>query len=209
MDTILLYNQAWEQKKITTPLVVLIGGYAGTGKSTLGKEIVNLVPNLNNFPTGIIRATLRDYITIQDNPYLYHHTYDLHEMGGDVKEHFLEQCKPIIGAINQSIDFANSEKQMILFDGNHILPGMMNPKKHKNVVEIYLKVSDPTIHREMLSGPTHNRDIAEKQFETARILHEYIVQEAEKFKKPLFEFNQWQDGVLQLIEDTTKGILSS
>lgn len=208
MNSILQYNMAWEQKEITIPLVILIGGYAGTGKSTLANSIIKQLPFMNNFPTGIIRATLRDYITAKENPFLYCHTYDLHEKEGDVRDHYIEQCKPIIEAINQSIEFVNSEKQMILFDGNHILPGTMNPKKFTNVIEIYLKVSDPEKHLKMLSGPTHNREITEKQFETARILHDFIVQEAEKFEKPLFEFNQCEEGVLEIIRETIKTLQS-
>jgi 2-phosphoglycerate kinase len=204
MNTIQQYNQDWKERRITTPLVILIGGYAGTGKSTIAKSINEQIPFLNNFPTGIIRATLRDYISQEENPFLYSHTYDLYLIEGDVRGHYLQQCKPIIDSINQAIDFADSEKQMILFDGNHILPGLMNPQNKPNVIEIYLKVSDPNTHLKMLSGPTHNREMSEKQFQTARTLHDYVVQRAQDFNKPIFEYNCCKDEIFKIIEEKLK-----
>lgn len=209
MKSILQYNKDWEEKNITIPLIILIGGYAGTGKSTLAQNIISQIPHLNSFPTGIIRATLRDYISQEDNPFLYSHTYDLYQIEGDVRKHYLQQCKPIVDAINQAIDFAESEKQMILFDGNHILPGQMNPTNKPNVIEIYLKVSSPNTHMKMLSGPTHNRDISEEQFQTARILHDYIVQRAEEFKKPIFEYDSPRDKIFRIIEDKLTSLYQS
>lgn len=181
------FNNLWEQGKVKTPLIILIGGYAGTGKSTLASAIMSKIDHLNSFPTGLIRAALRDYITEESNPYLYTHTYDLHTISDNIKDAYLKQCTPILNAINQSIDFANSEKQMYIFDGNHIFPGKM--RNYQNVVEFYLKVSDPDQHKKMMSGPTHNRIITREQFKTARELHNYIIEEAEKYNKPVFEYN--------------------
>jgi len=75
---IVRYNELWEQGEVSKPVVFLIGGYAGTGKSTLAKEITNYFKNINVLPTGIIRSILREYVSKESNPYLYAHTYNLH-----------------------------------------------------------------------------------------------------------------------------------
>ncbi len=74
------YNKLWEKAQISCPVVVMIGGYAGTGKSTLAQIISRALNYLNIIPTGILRALVKDYISAQDNPALYYHTYDLHQL---------------------------------------------------------------------------------------------------------------------------------
>ena len=53
----------------------------------------------------------------------------------------------------------------------------------------------------MIQLPTHNRDISEEQFQTARILHDYIVQRAQEFKKPVFEYDSPRDKIFRIIEE--------
>jgi hypothetical protein len=40
----------------------------------------------------------------------------------------------------------------------------------------------------MMQGPTHSRSISDKQFETARLLHDYTVRDAEEANRAVFEY---------------------
>ena len=210
------YNKLWEKAQISWPVVVMIGGYAGTGKSTLAQIISRALNYLNIIPTGILRALVKDYISAQDNPALYYHTYDLHQLipqkfrgkaDREIRRLFLNQVKPLTRGLTNLMNFAASEKQHYLIEGNHIFPGFWEKNEQVIQIEFYLKVSEPHQHRLMLGGPTHNRDLNEEQFQTGRILHDFIVNEAESQNKYVYEYNQAEGLALRLIDETLKSAL--
>ena len=212
------YNQLWEKSQLCWPVVIMIGGYAGTGKSTLAQIISRYLNYLNLIPTGILRALVKDYISAQDNPALYYHTYDLHKLipqkfsgkaDREVTRLFLNQVKPLARGLTNLINFAASEKQLYLIEGNHIFPGFLPKNEQVIQIEFYLKVSEPHQHRLMLGGPTHNRVLDDEQFQTGRILHDLIVNEAESQNKYVYEYNQAEGLALGLIEQTLKSYLDS
>jgi len=207
------YNKLWEKSQLSLPVVVMIGGYAGTGKSTLAKIISRYLNYLNIIPTGILRALVKDYISAQDNPALYYHTYDLHQLipqkfkgkaDREITRLFFKQVKPLSRGLTNLLNFAASEKQHYLIEGNHIFPGFWEKNEQVIQIEFYLKVSEPEQHRLMLGGPTHNRDLNDEQFQTGRILHDLIVNEAESQKKYVYEYNQAEGLALRLIDETLK-----
>lgn len=207
------YNELWEKSQISLPVVVMIGGYAGTGKSTLAKIISGYLNYLNLIPTGILRSLLKGYISAQDNPALYYHTYDLHQLipkkftgkaASEITRLFLNQVKPLNRGLINLINFAAREKQHYLIEGNHIFPGLLETNPNVIQIEFYLKVSDPQQHRLMLGGPTHNRALDDEQFQTGRILQDFIINEAESKNKYLYEYNEAECLALQLIDETLK-----
>lgn len=211
MDAIAKYKELWESKQITKPLVILLGGYAGTGKSTLAAKLNDLIGHMNVLPTGVVRAAIRDYITEADNPYLYTHTYKLDKLGDQslpIKErvinNFEAQCAPITKAINKVVEFAQTEKQHYIIDGNHVLAGEMVSSDSAFVIEMYLTVSKPKLHKVMIGGPTHNRSLTKSQFANARLITDYINEKAVRHNKPLFEFDQAYEGAVELINSTLK-----
>lgn len=203
------FNELWEKKIITKPLVIVYGGYAGTGKSTNCNKIAELIKYTTNLPTGVIRSTINDYLKSEEQDILSVHTYDLHKVMDPVNpnskegeeeiiKRFLMQIKPISKAINSIISFVASEKQHLIIDGNHVFPGLININPNVHFIEFYNKVSDPNKHKEMLCGPTHNRDLDQDEFTTARILHDYTVAQCIANNKTAFEYNTSTE---KMIED--------
>jgi 2-phosphoglycerate kinase len=212
---IVRYNELWEHGQISNPVVFLIGGYAGTGKSTLVKEIASFFTNINVLPTGIIRSVLRGYVTEEDNPYLYSHTYDLHTFLDDLSDNdtvsklYEQQIGPVSKSINKIIDFASTEKQHWILEGNHIFPRFIKPSNAVILFEIYLQVTDSSMHRKMISSSTHNRKFTDIQFNTARTLHDYTVQKVKRHEGLLFEYDVATQEVLTLINKTLASYLQN
>lgn len=200
------YNELWEQGILRKPLVILIGGYCGTGKSTLAANIAKQFNTINTLPTGIIRSTLQHSLKPSQNPYIYEHTYNLHKLGThtDLKQrivsNFNHQVMAVADAINYIIKFVATEKQNYIIEGNHIIAGNNIKLDEVIVIDFYTKVSDPKIHFEFLGGPTHNREVNEEQFNTGRIIQDYIVQTANIHGKEVFEFDNSLDGALKIID---------
>lgn len=173
-----LFNALWEKGTITKPIVILIGGYAGTGKSTLAANLSTRLPHAQTIPTGIFRSIAQSQDNAANNPALFLPTYDLHSANGSKKSEVMQayekQCEPVTSIINSVISFMAIEKQHLIIDGNHILPWRQYGHDGCYVIELYMYVKDASKHREMLGGPTHNRTISDTQFNTGRMIHDAL-----------------------------------
>lgn len=199
------FNHLWSIGEIATSIVLAIGGYAGTGKSLTTNSIIQHLKYVNILPSGIIRSIEQKFTKREENPSMFESTYNLHKFtqnntDEEVIEQFLNQAIPICETINYSINFASTEKQHFAIDGNHILPKYLNNHPDVILIEFYNKVSNPDIHKMMLEGPTHNRTLDEQQFATARILHDYLINEAYAYGKNVFEFDESPFKALGLVD---------
>lgn len=218
--TVQRFNKMWERKEIDKPLVILYGGYAGTGKSTTCKTISELIKYTTSLPTGVIRSSIANYLTTEDIKLISSHTYKLHEVGDyldphdhrnreEIEKRFLKQIEPISRAINGIVDFAASEKQHIIIDGNHVFPGLVKPNSDVHMFEFYNMVTDKDKHLDMLCGPTHNRSLSEEEFTTARILHDFTVRECRKHNKEIFEYSESQKIAIEKINSRFSDICNT
>lgn len=211
------FNQLWSEKLIVTPLVIMVGGYAGTGKSTLVEYLKKHVNYLSSFATGFARAAAQTFITREQNPALYESTFKLHELCDDPNEktqiwkRFIEQRTPIENVLSSCGMFIAGEHQNTVIDGNHVSPSLASKIAAQCDVipiDIYLKVTNPSTHFTMMCGPTHSRTLSEQDFNTARILHDGIILEAELYCKPIFEWTDSIDGTLSVIDESLASIVA-
>lgn len=185
-----LFNQAWTDRKITKPVIILIGGYAGTGKSTLAARLAGRLAYTQTIPTGIFRSIAQSQTSAPKNPALFLSTYDLHLPYGTetsaVRRAYVQQCAPVIDIVKSVIGFLGIEKQHLIIEGNHVLPWEQYADDNCNIIELYMYVEDEDQHYDMLGGPTHNRTLTATQFETGRTIHDILYSEARKRGKPVF-----------------------
>lgn len=197
-----IFNKAWAEGSIRKPIIVLIGGYAGTGKSTLAKRFSELIDNAQIIPTGIFRSIAQAQNNVDNNPALYLSTYDLHVPYGNdnqgIRRAYSEQCVPVTDIIKSVITFLGTEKQHLIIEGNHILPWEKYYDKNCEIIELYLYVNDKDKHMKMLEGPTHNRRVGKLQFETGRYIHDMLYSEAISTQKNVFECSETDKAELYL-----------
>lgn len=198
------YNALWSGGHIDQPLVILIGGYAGTGKSTLAKRLLEQFTFSSIIQTAVLRSLLRTQRNRLKDPFLFAHTYDLASLDSSgtipLHEKYRKQVEPIAAFVNELIDLAGTEKQQRIIEGAHVFPGLAIARASVICVEAYLKVSDAKRHELTIAGPTHNRRLSEGQFRAGRTLHDYIIEEAVALGKPVYELGEAYDKVMQAIE---------
>lgn len=197
-----LYNDQWIKNTISNPLVIMIGGYAGTGKTTLAKKLLSVFKHAIIVNTGVVRAVLCSVFSVKTNPYIHYHTFDLYRNYFSEKEvirAFEKQCEKVCASLSIVIQFGQSERQILIIDGNHILPGMIIINPNTLVIQFFMYVPNPKDHLKMLGGPTHNRIFSNEQFKTARILHDHIVKKVINNKQMLFTYNTTMDKVMSYI----------
>jgi 2-phosphoglycerate kinase len=187
------FNDLWTKGQLKQPISIVIGGAAGTGKSTLQSEIAKIIPNQTLISTGTIRAILRTVIKKSQLPELYEQTFSVWKLSDDSKAilAYVRQCEPIIASIIQIIHFCQTEMQHQSIEGSHIIPSKIILSDEHFVCTVCLKVSDPATHRQYLSGPTHQRDINDNDFKTVRNIQDYVLQDAERTGVKVLECNQY------------------
>ena len=211
MESIKKYNELWEAGKYTNPICILIGGAAATGKSSLAQKLQHEISHMNLMVTPLIRSMLKLFIPKDTNPYLYQHTFDLvkhYIEDGDRKklklllDRYELQSKPIGFSIEEFIEFIASERQNYIIEGSNILPHKRAYEiENLILIEFYMQVSDEDAHREMFSGPTHNRYISNVRFRNLRLLNDYVAKEAKRHNKKIFEYNTDYKEILKYIDE--------
>lgn len=159
--------------------VILIGGTAGTGKTTLARQLCRAWHIDHRMSTGFIRAILADQMDQTTCPLLFVHTFH----APDPVAALMEQAKIIHRSVNVCIQRARREGTSLIMEGNHLIPELY----HHLPCDLYLILAAPSLdqHRQRLVGSTHaKRVLSETDIERARLIDEYLKREAARYDIP-------------------------
>lgn len=216
MNSFQRFNELWAQKKIKTPLFVFIGGYCGTGKSTLAKALQAKITESTIVPTGIVRATCKPFLKNMGDIYGCH-TYRLGQFSQNDIELFAnykKQSSILNEPIKELCNFATSEMQNLIIDGNHIFPELVTSIETSLKIDVYMKTSNESQLIKNMTDITHPRVMNETEIETAKKLHRMTVSEI-SLSKDMFEYDQSTEAVnyiekeLSLLLENVMGIGTS
>lgn len=204
MSVVDQYSDLYNSKSIKYPLLVLIGGYSGTGKSTLAKKITEIIPGMNIIPTGFVRAACKPYVS---NEYIGSHTWDLAEIASKIniplENIFLAQGRILYPSIVSMVKFLETEKQNAIIEGNHIFPDLVEELEQYKPISIFKKCSEKETLWKNMSSETHPRNLNEKQKGTAALLNKFYIKHVEAKGIKVFEFND-DDSALDYFQEELK-----
>jgi 2-phosphoglycerate kinase len=163
--------------RLDRPLVVLIGGTTGVGKSTLATMLAARLGIRRVIATDVIRQVLRAFFTHEAMPSVHHSAF---EAGG--LEGYREQADYVATGIEAIVERAANEGDPIVVEGVHVVPGALDPSLRARcvVAEALLVVGDEELHRGHFSHRPGTRP-AERYlgaFEEIRALHEHLAERA-------------------------------
>jgi 2-phosphoglycerate kinase len=120
--------RAWMAfKRSRLPLVVLIGGTSGTGKSTVAAQCSLHLDIHRTQSTDILREALRGLISADDAPELHRSSFQSAATGATdpalVRQGFLDQADWLSGAVDGVVQRSIKERSSTIVEGVHILPG--------------------------------------------------------------------------------------
>jgi 2-phosphoglycerate kinase len=133
--------------RLERPLVVLIGGTTGVGKSTLATLLAARLGITRVIASDTVRQVLRAYFTHDAMPSVQRSAF---EAGIDG---FREQAVHVEVGTSAIVARACSEGQPVLVEGIHVVPGAL-PEAVRDacvVVEVLVTVSDEELHRARFS----------------------------------------------------------
>jgi 2-phosphoglycerate kinase len=150
------FHQWWRLGGFDRPLVILIGGVTGVGKSTVATQLANRLAITRVIATDQIRQVVRAFFSHEFMPAVHHSSFDVGraisapgEVEGQAVAGFLRQVSDIAPGIDALVERAVSESSRIVIEGVHLLPGVPNRELRERAltVEVLLAVEDEQAHR--------------------------------------------------------------
>jgi 2-phosphoglycerate kinase len=166
--------------------IILVGGTAGTGKSTLARELSSLLGIDHRLGTGFLREVLRTETSPAKDPDLFTFTF---RSENPIKT-LIAQAKRLRPSILACVQRARNEGTSLIIEGTHLLPELYCDIG----ADLSIVLSAPQLeeHWQRLRGPSHlKRTISTDDFKNAVMINEYYRTQAERCGLPflLYENN--------------------
>ena len=194
-------------RALDIPIVLLVGGATGTGKSTVATEAAHRLGITRVTSTDFIRQTIRAFFTESSMPYVHVSSFEAGGPGGDAEAGFLEQTRQVLVGVEASIDRAMHEGWSMAIEGVHLVPGMVPTEiDGALLVHAVLRVDDCETHRgrfmirDSATGGLRAMDKYLDQMSDIRLLQDCIIERAERHAVPVIESTSIEHATSALLD---------
>lgn len=210
------YMSLREIANLDRPLVILIGGTTGVGKSTIATEIAHRLGITRIVSTDSIREVMRGIFTRELMPAIYESSFNawrglrvpVPHGANPVVVGFREQTAAVITGIRSLIERASVEGESLVIEGVHMVPGYIEPSQFKSasVVQLLVAVDDEDAHRshfyirEVQTDGTRPFEKYRANFGNIRLLGRYIEDLAVEHGIPIVHSHQLDRTVAEVLE---------
>jgi 2-phosphoglycerate kinase len=192
----------WQMvNRLDIPLVILLGGATGVGKSTIATMLASRLGITRVIPTDAIREVMRSLFTEDIFPTLHTSSFDaarlvrhpLTRSADPVVVGFRDQASAVAVGIEALVQRAVSEGTDLILEGAHVVPGFFDEKRFHGdavIVPMLVTVDDAESHRShflMRAHESRNRP-SERYldfFDNIRKLQKYLKSMALQHGVPL------------------------
>jgi 2-phosphoglycerate kinase len=144
--------------RLEMPLVVLIGGATGVGKSTIATQLAARLGIVRVVATDAVREVMRSMFTAELMPTLYTSSFDADSAlreppprpADKVIVGFREQTAAVAVGVQALIQRAAFEGTSVVVEGAHIVPGFFDLSSYEDQilsVPVVVTVDDEDLHR--------------------------------------------------------------
>ena len=203
------------------PVIILLGGAAGVGKTSLALEVAHRLGIGRVLSTDSIRQIMRLMFSPDLMPEIHCSTYDAYKALGlgpegspeAVIAGFREQVQKIAGGVNALLDRAVEENTSMLIEGVNQLPSLLDLdryREHAHVISITVATLDADAYRDRFHARAdeareRSADRYLEHFEEIGLIQDFILGEAEQFGLPIIDNVRFDDAVLS----ATRSVLAT
>ena len=148
----------WESvAELNIPLIILIGGATGAGKSTIATQLASRLGITRVVSTDAVREVLRSAFTAEMFPTLYASSFEADKAVRQPIPHsgdrliigFREQAAAVAVGAQALIDRAIAEGTDMILEGAHLVPGFLESIETDQavIVPLLITVEDEELHR--------------------------------------------------------------
>lgn len=192
------YAAAYEKwltaSSLEIPLIVLIGGATGVGKSTVATQLAARLGIVRVISTDAIREVMKSTFSREFMPTLYRSSFDSGEVVGKKSPRaeeallvgFRDQVAAVAVGVRALIDRAVNEGTDVIIEGAHVVPGFLDLDGFGGravIVPLMVHVDDEALHRSHFSVRAHetrSRPLERyaKYFANIRRIQKYVKSQA-------------------------------
>ncbi|HEX6231286.1 MAG TPA: hypothetical protein VF029_06200 [Actinomycetota bacterium] len=207
----------WQEvEALDVPMVVLIGGATGVGKSTIATQLATRLGIVRVVATDAVREVMRAVFSRELMPALHVSSF---EAGSVLREPpsrdavvvgFREQTAAVSVGLHALLDRAAMEGTSVIIEGAHVVPGFVDLSAWEErvlAVPLILTVDDEEVHRSHFvvraadhAGRPEDRYV--KAFDNIRRVQRYIKSQALSHGVPVvpnYNFDRALAAVIDLV----------
>lgn len=211
--------------KLDKPLVVLIGGTTGVGKSTIATEVAHRLGITRIVSTDSIREVMRAVFSEDLMPALYDSSFDAWKAlrvpvpppADPVAIGFREQTAAVAVGVKAIIDRAITEGVNLVVEGIHIVPGFLDFDRFRErvfIAPLIIHVEDEDLHRshfyirELQTDGKRPFERYRANFDNIRLIGDYIEWLAREHHIPLLESHELDATITTVLESIINKVIA-
>jgi 2-phosphoglycerate kinase len=201
--------------ELDIPLIILIGGATGVGKSTIATQLATRLGITRVVSTDAVRQVLRSAFTEEMFPTLYASSFEAGEAVRQPIPHsgdrliigFREQAAAVAVGAQALIDRAIEEGTDIILEGAHLVPGFLESIESEDavIVPLLVTIEDEELHRSHFylrarepRGRSGDRYLA--AFKKIRRIQKYMLNSAMMRGVPVVEHDDLDNTLSKIID---------
>jgi 2-phosphoglycerate kinase len=201
------------------PVILLLGGAAGVGKTSLALEVAHRLGIGRVLSSDSVRQIMRLTLSVELAPALHGSSYDAYKLlppealGDDpVIDGFRAQTSLVSVGVRASIDRAVSENANTVIDGVSVVPGVLDPAAYEGLADIvFLVVAtlDPEAYAARISDRAEDQSHRPahhylENLDSILRIQDYFLETAERHKVPIVDNDSFDRAVLFIVRHVTE-----
>jgi 2-phosphoglycerate kinase len=203
-------------QRLDEPLLLLVGGTTGTGKSTIATEAAHRLGITRVTSTDFIRQTMRAFFSEEFMPSVHYSSFEARlaltraeeeESGDAAILGFLDQTRNVLVGVQAALERAATERWSMVLEGVHLVPGMVaTDVRDAFVVQCVVAIEDETLHRShfwVRDYATEGLRPLEKYLDALpqiREIQDYLVERARRHDVPVIVNDSFDRALAEVMD---------